>query len=202
ALMNELSHIFNRLDLDTEEVLKAAETKWNFLPFRPGLVGGHCIGVDPYYLTHKAEAEGYFPKVILSGRELNDQMAKSIAENVILNMNLKKIKVQILIMGVTFKENCPDIRNSKVFDLIDALKDFGIHVECYDPWIDESMIENKDYLIKENLDINTYDGVIIAVAHDQFKEQSIESIKSLCRPNHTIFDLKHIFDKEYSDFRL
>ena len=204
--MNELSQIFNKLDLDTEEVLEAAETKWNFLSFRPGLVGGHCIGVDPYYLTHKAESEGYSPRVILSGRELNDRMAVSVAENFIDSMHSKSIPIEgsrVLVMGLTFKENCPDVRNSKVFDLINFLHNSGVLIDCYDPWVDYSLInDNGSFTLINNIGDDIYDGVILAVAHDEFKKQGIKKIKSFCKSDHTIFDLKYLFSKEDSDFRL
>ncbi len=205
ALMNELSLIFSRLDIDTEEVLQAAETKWNFLPFRPGLVGGHCIGVDPYYLTHKAEAAGYKPKIILSGRKLNDAMARNVADRFIMSMNERKINLKdskVLIMGITFKENCPDTRNSKVFNLIDILKSHKINIEVMDPWVSKLNIQKYDFKITDSLEDSHYDGIILAVAHNDFYEFSASDLKRSCKEKHIIFDLKYILDKKDSDLRM
>tara|TARA_B100000575_G_C23140246_1_gene663352 strand:+ start:1462 stop:2730 length:1269 start_codon:yes stop_codon:yes gene_type:complete len=206
GLINELALIFNKLDIDTEEVLKAAETKWNFLPFRPGLVGGHCIGVDPYYLTYKAESVGYRPEIILSSRRLNDSMAEYVAARLIKFMHKKGIKTHdssILILGLTFKENCPDIRNSKVISIIDELKDYGANIDCYDPWIDEDNIK-KEHGIKiiSYPKKNNYDAVLIAVAHDKFKELGLENIRSFGKKGSIIFDLKFLFNKGETDLRL
>ena len=206
ALMNELALIFSKLDIDTEEVLKAAGSKWNFLPFRPGLVGGHCIGVDPYYLTHKAIEVGYHPEIILAGRRLNDSMASYVAEQVTKLMNNKRIHVvdaNVLIMGFTFKENCPDIRNTRVVDLIAELENVNCNVDVYDPWIDE--VETKlEYNIVpiDAPAAGKYDAVIVAVAHDKFKEMGIAELKIFTKPNHVIYDIKYILPKNDVDGRL
>jgi UDP-N-acetyl-D-galactosamine dehydrogenase len=205
ALMNELSIIFSKLNIDTEEVLKAAETKWNFLPFRPGLVGGHCIGVDPYYLTFKAKKSGYKPEIILSGRKLNDNMSHNVTDRFISSMESKKIILKdsnILIMGLTFKENCPDTRNSKVFDLIDNLKSYKMNVDVLDPWVCKKKIKKTNFNFVDSLKENYYDGIILAVAHKDFLELSAASLKSSCKETHIIFDLKYILEKEDSDLRM
>lgn len=205
ALINELSVIFNKLNIDTEQVLKAAETKWNFLPFRPGLVGGHCIGVDPYYLTHKAESVGYEPKVILSGRKINDGMARRVAFNFIEALKEKNIKLdksKVLIMGICFKENCPDIRNTKVVDLIECLKENEIDVHIHDPWADKGkLFEEYGYNLIEDFE-HDYDGIILAVAHDQYKKMTATDIRNLGTKNSIIYDLKYILGKHESDLRL
>ena len=206
ALINELAVIFNKLDIDTEEVLKAAGTKWNFLPFRPGLVGGHCIGVDPYYLTHKAESIGYHPEVILAGRRINDNMSRYVASQLVKAMLKKRIHVEgasVLIMGLTFKENCPDLRNTKVVDIISELQEYNVNVEIYDPWInvDEAKKEYGIEVLTEKPS-NQYDGIIMAVAHDEFKAMSNEELKTLGKPESIIYDLKYIVDKSVSDIRL
>jgi UDP-N-acetyl-D-galactosamine dehydrogenase len=206
ALMNELSIIFNLLKIDTESVLKAAETKWNFISFRPGLVGGHCIGVDPYYLTAKAEELGYHPEIILAGRRLNDSMAKYIVSNLIKCMSKQRISIvnsKILIMGFTFKENCPDIRNTKVTDVVEELQDYGANIKIYDPWVN---LNNKEHqfsqiFISEPND-EKYDAIIIAVPHDKFREIGIKKIRKYCKKNGVIYDLKHIFHENESDIRL
>ena len=200
ALINELAIIFNRFDIDTEEVLEAAGTKWNFLPFRPGLVGGHCIGVDPYYLTFKAQSTGYNPEIILAGRRLNDDMSSFISEKFIKEMSKKNIKIQkskILIMGLSFKENCPDIRNTKVIDIVRKLEDYGACVDVYDPWVSHKDAYN-EYSIKliDKLNDGEYHGILIAVGHTKFKDMGVEKIRSLCKPSHYIFDLKYLFLKE------
>ena len=205
GLINELSIIFNRLNIDTEEVLKAAGTKWNFLNFRPGLVGGHCIGVDPYYLTYKADKVGLKPEVILAGRKTNDSMSKTIVKRFLEqfeNKNIKLTNSRVLIMGLTFKENCPDIRNSKVFDVIDELHKSKINVDVYDPWIKDKNIINRDIRFIETPKTNEYDGIIISVAHEQFKELGINQIRSFGKEKNIIFDLKYIFDSDYTDLRL
>ena len=206
ALINELALIFNKLDIDTEEVLKAAGTKWNFLPFRPGLVGGHCIGVDPYYLTHKAQSIGYHPEVILAGRRVNDRMGEFVASETVKAMIKKRIHVEgsrALVLGLTFKENCPDIRNTKVVDIIYELEEYGITVDCFDPWvnIDDCFLE---YGIKPLLELkeNMYDSVIIAVAHNDFITMGKHEIQSLCKNNHVLYDLKYILSPGDSDLRL
>ncbi|MAJ23541.1 MAG: Vi polysaccharide biosynthesis UDP-N-acetylglucosamine C-6 dehydrogenase TviB [Candidatus Pelagibacter sp.] len=206
ALINELSIFFNKMNIDTEAVLSAAESKWNFLPFKPGLVGGHCIGVDPYYLTYKAKSIGYDPKIILAGRELNDKMGDYVASQLIKEMKKKSIKIsgaKILIMGLTFKENCADIRNSGVKNVIESLKNFNCNLDLYDPWVDKEDIK-KTYDIhpKSSLNKNTYDGIIIAVAHDKFKTMGFNSIYDLCKKNNVIYDLKYLFTSNKIDLRL
>ncbi|MDC0443017.1 Vi polysaccharide biosynthesis UDP-N-acetylglucosamine C-6 dehydrogenase TviB [Gammaproteobacteria bacterium] len=206
SLINELAIIFNAMNIDTESVLKAAGTKWNFLPFKPGLVGGHCIGVDPYYLTHKAQELGYHPEIILAGRRLNDGMSKFIVGEFIKKLANKCIKINkanILILGLAFKENCPDIRNTKIIDVVDELKSFNCNVEIYDPWVDsEEVMKSFDISPVQSLKKKSYDGVIIAVAHKEFLKMGINNIKSLCKPSNVIYDLKHIFDKSEVDLRL
>lgn len=206
ALINELALIFKRLDIDTEEVLKAAGSKWNFLPFRPGLVGGHCIGVDPYYLTHKAMEVGYHPEIILAGRRLNDSMGKYVANEITNLMTKKRIQVvnsNILIMGLTFKENCPDLRNTRVVDIIKELSSFHCNIDVYDPWIDkEESIRQYGINPVEQLEKGKYDAVIIAVAHYQFKKMGIDVIRSLGKENQVLYDIKYILPAEQVDGRL
>lgn len=206
ALINELALIFNKLGIDTEEVLLAAGTKWNFLPFRPGLVGGHCIGVDPYYLTHKAQAIGYNPEVILSGRRINDSMGAYVVSQLIKLMLKKRIQVQdakVLIMGLTFKENCPDIRNTRVVDIVAELKTYGVTVEVYDPWVngDEAF---EEYGIRPIAQPGRgkYDAMILAVAHEEFKEMPIGDIRALGKDQSIIYDLKYLFPADATDARL
>ena len=204
AFVNELSMIFNRLDIDTSAVLKAAGTKWNFLPFRPGLVGGHCIGVDPYYLTHKAQEVGYNPEIILAGRRLNDNMGIYVASQVIKLMIKKGYKVdgaRVLVLGITFKENCPDIRNSRVIDVIQELTEFGCQVDVYDPWADKVEVK-KEYKIDliESLEHKTYATSIVAVGHDEFKKLDINSIKN--GKDAIVYDLKSVLDLNKVDGRL
>lgn len=206
ALINELALIFNRLGIDTEEVLQAAGSKWNFLPFRPGLVGGHCIGVDPYYLTHKAQEIGYHPEMILAGRRLNDNMAIYVAEQVVRLMTSRKIHVRdsrILILGITFKENCPDIRNSKVVDVFRELGKCGARVDIHDPWANaaETRHEYGIRLVREPRE-GTYDAVVVAVAHDQFKDMGIRKLRRLCKPKHVVYDIKYVFRAKDTDGRL
>ncbi len=206
ALINELAILFNRLGINTEEVLLAAGTKWNFLPFRPGLVGGHCIGVDPYYLTHKAQAVGYHPEVILSGRRINDGMGKYIVSQLIKSLLKKRIHIQhsnVLIMGLTFKENCPDLRNTRVIDIIKELHDYDVNTHVYDPWVNskEAQHEYGIELITQP-EFEKYDAIILAVAHDQFKKMSIEQIKQYGKANSIIYDLKYIFPANQTDIRL
>lgn len=203
ALINELALIFNRLGIDTLEVLKAAGTKWNFLPFRPGLVGGHCIGVDPYYLTHKAQQVGYHPEMILAGRRLNDGMGRYIASEVVKLMLRKRIHVadsRILILGLTFKENCPDLRNTRVTDIIDELTTYGAGVEVYDPWADsaEARRLHKVTMIEE-LPEGRYDAVILAVAHRQFLSLGRAELTRVCRPQAVIYDVKHVLEQGLAD---
>ena len=206
ALINELAMIFRRLGIDTEEVLKAAGSKWNFLPFRPGLVGGHCIGVDPYYLTHKAMKVGYYPEIILTGRKLNDSMGKYVANEIINLMTKKRIQVvdsNILVMGLTFKEDCPDIRNTRVVDVVQELSGFHCNIDVYDPWIDkEESIREYGITPVEQPEPGKYDAVIIAVAHNQFKAMGITAIRALGKKNHVLYDIKYILPAEKVDGRL
>jgi len=206
ALINELALIFRRLGIDTEEVLKAAGSKWNFLPFRPGLVGGHCIGVDPYYLTHKAMEVGYYPEIILAGRRLNDSMGKYVANEIINLMTKKRIQVvdsNILVMGLTFKEDCPDIRNTRVVDVVQELSGFHCNIDVYDPWIDkEESIREFGITPVEQPEPGKYDAVIIAVAHHQFKSMGITAIRALGKKNHVLYDIKYILSAEKVDGRL
>lgn len=198
ALVNELAILFDKLDIDTQEVLQAAGSKWNFLPFSPGLVGGHCIGVDPYYLTYKALQVGYHPDVILAGRRINDSMGSHVAERVVKLMLSKRIHIvdsRVLIMGRTFKENCPDTRNSRVVDIITSLESYHSSVDVYDPWVDSSSFEN----LVENPDSNCYDAIIIAVAHEKFKEMGVPKIREFAKKNSVIFDVKHMFDSQDVD---
>lgn len=206
ALINELAIIFNKLNIDTEEVLAAAGTKWNFLPFRPGLVGGHCIGVDPYYLTHKAQEIGYHPEVILAGRRINDSMSKYVTSQLVKEMIRKKILIDnadVLIMGLTFKENCPDLRNTKVVDIVSELKDFNINVDVYDPWVESEEAYNEYGInIATSLPTRKYDAIIFAVSHDQFKSYGNQEISKLTKENHVIYDLKYMLEKSMADIRL
>ena len=206
ALINELAIICGKLGIDTNEVLKAAGTKWNFLPFRPGLVGGHCIGVDPYYLTYKAQSIGYHPEVILSGRKINDGMGTYVANQLIKAMINKKINVvesKILIMGITFKENCRDIRNSKMVDIVSELNNYGVMVEVYDPYALKKEVKEA-YGIEMIADIKerTYDGIIVTVAHDEFIETDIDVIRSYCTEPAVIYDLKSIYERFQVDLQL
>lgn len=206
ALINELALIFNRLGIDTEEVLNAAGTKWNFLPFRPGLVGGHCIGVDPYYLTHKAQEIGYNPEMILAGRRLNDNMAIYVAGEIVKLMTRKRIHVKgarVLMLGATFKENCPDIRNSKVFDVVRELEKYGAQVEMHDPWADgaECKHEYGRKLVRK-LAARRYDATVLAVAHNEFRALGVHGVRKLCKKNHVLYDIKHLFKAHEVDGRL
>lgn len=206
ALVNELAMIFSKMDIDTEAVLKAAGTKWNFLPFRPGLVGGHCIGVDPYYLTHKAEAIGYHPQVILAGRRINDGMGAYVASEMVKAMIRKGIGIKgarVLIMGLTFKENCPDLRNTRVVDVVSELESYGIRVDVHDPWVDVEEAQQEYRLnMVEAPDAGTYDAVILAVAHQIFKERGAPALRALAKDNHVLCDLKCVFGVVESDMRL
>jgi len=206
ALINELALIFNRLGIDTEEVLKAAGSKWNFLPFRPGLVGGHCIGVDPYYLTHKAQEIGYHPEMILAGRRLNDNMALHVAAQITRLMAAKRIHVKgarVLMLGITFKENCPDIRNSKVVDVVRELRKQGARVEIYDPWANAAEFRHEYGLnTVRALKPNRYDAAVVAVAHRQFRELGARGVRRLCRRQHVLYDIKHVFPAAVVDGRL
>ncbi|WP_415900188.1 Vi polysaccharide biosynthesis UDP-N-acetylglucosamine C-6 dehydrogenase TviB [Neptuniibacter sp. QD48_11] len=206
ALINELSIIFNRLGIDTLEVLEAAGTKWNFLPFRPGLVGGHCIGVDPYYLTHKAQSVGYHPEMILAGRRLNDGMGEYVVSQLVKKMLKQRIHVEganVLVMGLTFKENCPDLRNTKVIDVVSELKEYNVNVDVVDPWCSavEAQHEYGLELISE-VPANHYDAIIMAVAHQEFKDQGAEAIRKYGKENHVLYDLKYLLNKEQVDMRL
>ena len=206
ALVNELAIIFNRMGIDTEAVLKAAGTKWNFLPFRPGLVGGHCIGVDPYYLTHKAESLGYHPQVILAGRRINDGMGAYVAGQMVKAMLKRRIHVdgaKVLILGLTFKENCPDLRNTRVVDVVAELRDYGVDVDIYDPWVDvaEARAEYGVDMVT-NPQAGVYDGVVLAVAHDEFRDLGLAAIRGFGRDGHVLCDLKSIFAGNESDLRL
>jgi len=206
ALINELALIFNRMGIDTEEVLLAAGSKWNFLPFRPGLVGGHCIGVDPYYLTHKAQAIGYHPEMILAGRRINDNMGAYVAQQIAELMIRRRIQVcdaRILVMGLTFKENCPDVRNTKIVDVVRELEKFGSRVDVHDPWADPQEAEH-EYGIRlvKKPKPGTYDAVVMGVAHDQFRKMGIARIRELARKNHVLYDIKYVFGADEVDGRL
>jgi UDP-N-acetyl-D-glucosamine/UDP-N-acetyl-D-galactosamine dehydrogenase len=206
ALINELALIFNRLGIDTEEVLNAAGSKWNFLRFTPGLVGGHCIGVDPYYLTHKAQEIGYHPEMILAGRRLNDNMALYVAQQITKLMSSKRIHVngsRALVLGVTFKENCPDIRNSKVIDVVRELQKNGASVDIYDPWADGAEVKH-EYGLKmtRTLDSRRYDVAVVAVAHKEFRNMGSDGVRKLCKKSHVLYDIKHVFPASQVDGRL
>lgn len=205
ALVNELAVIFNKLDIDTEAVLKAAGTKWNFLPFRPGLVGGHCIGVDPYYLTHKAQAMDYHPEVILAGRRINDGMGRYVASELVKAMIKRRLQVEsarVLLMGLTFKENCPDIRNTRVVDVIRELEDYGVRVDAYDPWVDAEEAEREYGVSPVSEPAAGYDAIILAVAHDTFRELGASGIRAYGKPGHVLYDLKYLLDAAEADIRL
>lgn len=206
ALINELALIFNRLGIDTEEVLNAAGSKWNFLPFRPGLVGGHCIGVDPYYLTHKAQEIGYHAEMILAGRRLNDNMALYVTGQITRLMATKRIHVKgarVLMLGMTFKENCPDIRNSKVVDVVRELTSHGAKVDIYDPWASASECRHEYGLrTMRALEPGRYDVAVVAVAHRQFRELGARGVRRLCKKNHVLYDIKHVFPAAAVDGRL
>ena len=206
ALINELAVIFNKMGIDTQAVLEAAGTKWNFLPFRPGLVGGHCIGVDPYYLTHKAQAIGYNPEIILAGRRLNDSMGKYVVTQLVKTMIKKRIQVEgaeVLILGLSFKENCPDVRNTKIIDIVHELQEYNIDVDIFDPWVDPAAAQREyDVTPISELQADQYDGIILAVAHQQFIEMGINNIRTLGKEDHVLYDLKYVFAKDDSDIRL
>lgn len=206
ALINELALIFKRLDIDTLEVLEAAGTKWNFLPFRPGLVGGHCISVDPYYLTHKAQQVGYNPEVILAGRRINDGMGNFIADSVVKMMTQRKTHVvgsNILIMGLTFKENCPDLRNTRVIDIIKELQNYNANVSVFDPWADKAEAQHEYGLdLIDAPAAEGYDAIILCVGHDKFRAMGAPAIRALGKLNHVLFDVKHILPKDAVDARL
>ncbi|NAR69253.1 Vi polysaccharide biosynthesis UDP-N-acetylglucosamine C-6 dehydrogenase TviB [Acinetobacter haemolyticus] len=206
ALINELAVIFNKMGIDTEAVLQAAGTKWNFLPFRPGLVGGHCIGVDPYYLTHKAQSIGYHPEIILAGRRLNDGMGAYVVTQLVKAMIKKKIQVEgakVLVLGLSFKENCPDIRNTKIIDIVNELQEYNIQADVYDPWVNTQEAQH-EYGITPitSLEQGRYDAVILAVAHEQFKAMGATDIRALAKPEHILYDLKYVLEQSESDLRL
>ena len=206
ALINELAVIFNRLGIDTEEVLEAAGTKWNFLPFRPGLVGGHCIGVDPYYLTHKAEQAGYHPEMILAGRRLNDGMGAYVAGQLIKQLIKRRIHVEgarVLVLGLTFKENCPDLRNTRVVDILAELADYNVAVDVYDPQVNSAEAE-AEYGIRvvDEPNEGAYDAMVLAVAHREFRELGAEGIRAWGKPAHVLYDLKYLLPKNAVDLRL
>ena len=206
ALINEFAIIFNLLDIDTEAVLEAAGTKWNFLSFKPGLVGGHCIGVDPYYLTHKAIEAGYSPEIILAGRKLNDNMGSYVADQLVLLMTKKHIKIigsNILIMGLSFKENCPDIRNTRIISLIESLKNFDCNIDVYDPWVDKDKA-NFEYNLKlvSYPESGKYDAIVLAVAHDKFKKMTEKQIRVFGKDNNALYDIKYMLNANESDKRL
>ena len=206
ALVNELAIIFNRMGIDTESVLKAAGSKWNFLPFRPGLVGGHCIGVDPYYLTHKAQAIGYHPEIILAGRRLNDSMGAYVVAQLVKAMTKKRIHVEsakVLVMGLTFKENCPDLRNTRVVDIVYELEEYNCEVDVYDPWLSVEEAQH-EYGITPIVQprLEKYDAIILAVAHHQFKTMGAAAIRALGKPISVLYDLKFVLSAQESDLRL
>lgn len=206
ALMNELAIIFKKMGIDTEDVLKAAGTKWNFLPFRPGLVGGHCIGVDPYYLTHKAESLGYHPQVILAGRRINDNMGNYVVGQLVKQMLKRCIHVEeanVLIMGLAFKENCPDLRNTKVIDIINELKDYNVNVDVYDPWVSAEAAQHEYGITPVRTpEPGKYDAIILAVAHREFKEIGAAGMRKFGKKEHVLFDLKYVLPKGDADIRL
>ena len=206
ALVNELALIFNKLGIDTQAVLEAAGTKWNFLPFRPGLVGGHCIGVDPYYLTHKAQSIGYHPEIILAGRRLNDAMGSYVVAQLVKAMTKRRIQVQgsrVLVMGLTFKENCPDLRNTRVVDIVRELGEYSIGVDVYDPWVDpaEARAEYGIEPVAEPAQ-GAYDAIVLAVAHRQFTGMGAQAIRALGKPDHVLYDLKYVLTAQETDIRL
>jgi len=206
ALVNELALIFNRVGIDTEEVLEAAGTKWNFLPFRPGLVGGHCIGIDPYYLVHKAESLGYHPQLISAGRRINDNMGHFVVSEIVKLMATKKINIvdaNILMLGLTFKENCPDLRNTRVVEMVEELQSYNANIDIYDPWVDSDEAY-AEYGLRtiDNLSVDYYDVVVIAVAHDQFKAMGLEGIRKVAKENHVLYDIKYLLPSESVDGRL
>ncbi|WP_417546724.1 Vi polysaccharide biosynthesis UDP-N-acetylglucosamine C-6 dehydrogenase TviB [Marinobacter sp.] len=206
ALVNELALIFNKMGIDTQAVLEAAGTKWNFLPFRPGLVGGHCIGVDPYYLTHKAQAIGYHPEMILAGRRINDGMGEYVVSQLVKAMVKASIGVagaKVLVMGLTFKENCPDLRNTRVVDIVSELEDYGAVPVVYDPWVDSAEAQHEYGIIPvSEPEAGSYDAIILAVSHQQFKAMGVDAIRALGKSNHILYDLKYLFSADESDLRL
>lgn len=206
AIINEFAKIFNRLNIDTEEVLEAAGTKWNFLKFKPGLVGGHCISVDPYYLTHKAQEVGYRPEVILAGRRINDGMGEYVATQLVKKLSTQRIHIdeaKVLVLGFTFKGDCPDVRNTKIIDIVKELKDFNMNVDVYDGWADHAEVEHEYGLsLIDTLIENHYDGILLAVDHSEFKTMGVEAIRKLGKFKHALYDVKHVFGPKDSDIRL
>lgn len=206
ALINELALIFNRMGIDTEAVLEAAGTKWNFLPFRPGLVGGHCIGVDPYYLTHKAQAIGYHPEIILAGRRLNDSMGSYVVSQLVKAMTKRQIQVQgakVLVMGLTFKENCPDLRNTRIVDILKELGEYSMDVDVYDPWVDPAEADHEYGITPvKTPEKGAYDAIILAVSHHQFVSMGAEGIRALGKAQHVLYDLKYVLKADQADIRL
>ena len=206
ALINELALIFNKMGIDTEAVLQAAGTKWNFLPFRPGLVGGHCIGVDPYYLTHKAQSIGYHPEIILAGRRLNDSMGVYVVSQLVKAMTKRRIQVdgaRVLVLGLTFKENCPDLRNTKIVDIVCELQEYNVKADVYDPWIDIAEAQHEYGITPiQKPEAGVYDAVIIAVAHRQFKELGAAGLHAFGKTSHVLYDLKYVLTAAESDLRL
>ena len=206
ALINELAIVFNKLGIDTQDVLTAAGTKWNFLKFQPGLVGGHCIGVDPYYLTHKAESIGYHPELILAGRRLNDSMGSYVASQLVKAMIHKALDLRgsrVLILGLTFKENTPDLRNTKVIDIIVELRGYGIVVDVFDPWVDSQEAKHEYGLdVKASPEAGAYDGIVLAVGHDDFRELGEAGIRKFGKEAHVLYDLKCVLSKDEADLRL
>lgn len=206
AIINEFAKIFNRLGIDTEEVLNAAGTKWNFLKFKPGLVGGHCISVDPYYLTHKAQEVGYRPEVILAGRRINDGMGEYVATQLVKKISSQKIHVdeaKVLVLGFTFKGDCPDVRNTKIIDIVKELTDFNMSVDVYDGWANPAEVEHEYGLsLISSLEKNYYDGIVLAVDHSEFENMGVEEIRKLGKEKHVLYDVKHIFGPKDSDIRL
>jgi len=206
ALINELALIFNKMGIDTEAVLQAAGTKWNFLPFRPGLVGGHCIGVDPYYLTHKAQAIGYHPEIILAGRRLNDSMGGYVVSQLVKAMTKQRIYVEgarVLVMGLTFKENCPDLRNTRVVDIVKELGEYNVAVDVYDPWVEKEEAEHEYGITPiESPEAGKYDAVVLAVSHDEFVKMGAAEIRKLGKAKHILYDLKYVLPADAADIRL
>lgn len=206
ALINELAVIFNHLDIDTQEVLEAASTKWNFLPFRPGLVGGHCIGVDPYYLTHRAQSIGYHPEVILAGRKINDGMGAYVASRLIKKMSSSGLVIgssRILVMGFSFKENCPDVRNTRVIDVVEELESYSCDVDIFDPWVDEAdLLQQYGKRHVKEREMNSYDAIVLAVGHNVFKQMGINKIRGMGKSECIIFDVKALFELSETDLRL
>jgi UDP-N-acetyl-D-galactosamine dehydrogenase len=206
ALINELALIFNKMGIDTEAVLEAAGTKWNFLPFRPGLVGGHCIGVDPYYLTHKAQSIGYHPEIILAGRRLNDSMGSYVVSQLVKAMTKQRIHVQgarVLVMGLAFKENCPDLRNTRIVDIVNELGEYNVNVDVFDPWVDpEAAIHEYNITPVTKPEAGQYDAIILAVSHEQFVKMGAAEIRKLGKEKHVLYDLKYVLAANESDLRL